>query len=239
MDNLILTKRLQSVANLVSEGNRVCDVGCDHAYVSIYLVKNGISPRAIAMDVRPGPLSMAKTNVEAYEVTDKVELRLSDGLDKLEMLETDTIVIAGMGGPLMKDIIVRGLDVAKSVKELVLQPQSEIPEFRRFLRTNGFSILAEDIVLEDGKFYPMMKVEPDPDFEYFDFADLDAPYTVEELYGPRLVASGHSVLKMYLNAEYQELLSIREQLIKNSDSSKGSLRLSQIEERIEINRSLW
>lgn len=239
MDDLVLTKRLQSVADMVTLGNRVCDVGCDHGYVSIYLVKNEISPSAIAMDVRPGPLSQAEKNIKAFRAESKVTTRLSDGLDKLEFGEADTIVIAGMGGPLMRDIIVRGLDVAKSVTELVLQPQSEIPEFRRFLKTNGFITTAEDMVYEDGKFYPMMKVVPDPDFEFFDFSKLDEPFSVDELYGPRLVASRNKVLMMYLNAEYKELMEIREQLLRNVDGSEKSReRLKEIEERIEINRSI-
>ncbi|SDA69679.1 tRNA (adenine22-N1)-methyltransferase [Lachnospiraceae bacterium G11] len=239
MDDLVLTKRLQSVADMVTLGNRVCDVGCDHGYVSIYLVKNEISPFAIAMDVRPGPLSQAEKNIKAFRAESKATTRLSDGLDKLKFGEADTIVIAGMGGPLMRDIIVRGLDVAKSVTELVLQPQSEIPEFRRFLKTNGFTTTAEDMVYEDGKFYPMMKVVPDPDFEFFDFSRLDEPFSVDELYGPRLVASRNKVLMMYLNAEYKELMEIREQLLRNVDGSEKSReRLKEIEERIEINRSI-
>lgn len=239
MNELVLTKRLQSVADMVTIGNRVCDVGCDHGYVSIYLVQKEIAPKAIAMDVRTGPLSQAQKNIEAFGVGGKVETRLSDGLDKLSFGEADTIIIAGMGGPLMKDIIVRGLDVAKSVTELVLQPQSEIPEFRRFLKNNGFITTAEDMVLEDGKFYPMMKVVPDPDFEFFDFSHLDDPFTVDELYGPRLVASRNKVLMMYLNAEYRELMEIREQLLRNADSSEKSReRLAEIEERIEINKGV-
>ena len=239
MNELVLTKRLQSVADMVTIGNRVCDVGCDHGYVSIYLVKNEISPLAIAMDVRPGPLSQAEKNIKAFRAESKVQTRLSDGLDKLEFGEADTIVIAGMGGPLMRDIIVRGLDVAKSVSELVLQPQSEIPEFRRFLKTNGFITTAEDMVYEDGKFYPMMTVVPDPDFEFFDFSKLDEPFSVDELYGPRLVASRNKVLMMYLNAEYRELMEIREQLMRNlGESEKSRERLAEIEERIEINKSV-
>ena len=239
MNDLVLTKRLQSVADMVTIGNCVCDVGCDHGYVSIYLVQKEIAPRAIAMDVRSGPLSQAQKNIELFGVGGKVETRLSDGLDKLSFGEADTIVIAGMGGPLMKDIIVRGLDVAKSVSELVLQPQSEIPEFRRFLKSNGFITTAEDMVLEDGKFYPMMKVVPDPDFEFIDFSHLDDPFTVDELSGPRLVASRNKVLMMYLNNEYRELMEIREQLLRNiGDSEKSRDRLIEIEERIEMNRSV-
>lgn len=239
MNDLVLTKRLQSVADMVTIGNCVCDVGCDHGYVSIYLVQKEIAPRAIAMDVRSGPLSQAQKNIELFGVGGKVETRLSDGLDKLSFGEADAIVIAGMGGPLMKDIIVRGLDIAKSVRELVLQPQSEIPEFRRFLNSNGFITTAEDMVFEDGKFYPMMKVVTDPDFEFIDFSHLDDPFTVDELYGPRLVASRNKVLMMYLNNEYRELMEIREQLLRNADASEKSReRLREIEERIEINNSV-
>lgn len=231
MDNIILTKRLLAVADMVTPGNRVCDVGCDHGYVSIYLVKKGIAPKAIAMDVRTGPLSQAQKNIALYNVADKVETRLSDGLDKLSIGEADTVVIAGMGGPLMQDIIMAHLDVAKEMSELVLQPQSEIPEFRRFLKLMGFSVVDEDMVLEDGKYYPMMKVKP---LSCCDYPSGD--FTVEEIYGPKLIEKRHPVLLRYLDKKYEELNLIKKQILDNmDDSERMQKKLDEIENLIKLN----
>ena len=100
-----LSKRLAAVAAMVTKGNIVCDVGCDHGYVSIYLVREKISPRVIAMDVRPGPLAQAKEHILMYGLSDYIETRLSDGVDALNEGEADTLILAGMGGRLMEGIL--------------------------------------------------------------------------------------------------------------------------------------
>ena len=99
-----LSMRLRAIAGMVTKGNRLADVGCDHGYLSIWLVSEKTVPSAIAMDVRPGPLSRARENISRYGLEDYIETRLSDGLTKLEPGEGDTLVIAGMGGPLMERI---------------------------------------------------------------------------------------------------------------------------------------
>ena len=149
--------RLCAIAGMVTKGNRLADVGCDHGYLSIYLVEERIVPSAIAMDVRPGPLSRARENISRYGLEDYIETRLSDGLTKLEPGEGDTLVIAGMGGPLMERILNEGAKVREGFQELILQPQSDLPHFRHFLSEIGWEIVREEMIKEDGKFYPMMK----------------------------------------------------------------------------------
>ena len=90
---------------MVSNGNSVCDVGCDHGFVSIYLVASGISPHVIAMDVRKGPLSRADEHIQAYKMENYIETRLSDGLAAYRAGEAQTLIVAGMGGPLMLRIL--------------------------------------------------------------------------------------------------------------------------------------
>ena len=109
------------------------------------------------MDVRPGPLSRARENISRYGLEDYIETRLSDGLTKLEPGEGDTLVIAGMGGPLMERILNEGAKVREGFQELILQPQSDLPHFRHFLSEIGWEIVREEMIKEDGKFYPMMK----------------------------------------------------------------------------------
>ena len=158
MKEVKLSARLQALANMVSSGNIVCDIGCDHGWVSIYLIQQGIASKVLAMDVRTGPLERAREHIAQYDLEAYIETRLSDGLQKMQVGEATAMVCAGMGGPLMMKILTEGREKAKAMKELILQPQSELAMFRRFLREEGYRIVAEDMVLEDGKFYPMMKV---------------------------------------------------------------------------------
>ncbi len=187
-----LSERMLRTAGFVSHGNRTADVGCDHAYTSIYLVEQGIAPSVIAMDVNAGPLARAKENVKRFGVEERIDLRLSDGLAALSPGEADTVLIAGMGGPLMERILSAHPETVKTVKELVLQPQSELAEFRRFLHKSGFRITEEDMLFEDGKYYTILRAEH----------GTDDVWTEEEyLYGKRLRQSAYPVLGEFLFEE--------------------------------------
>lgn len=154
-----LSKRLRAAAGLVTKGNRVADVGCDHAYTSIYLCEEGICPSVIAMDVNKGPLLRAEQNVAASGWKDRITLRLSDGLAELKEGEADTILLTGMGGLLMMKILTASPGVTASAKELVLQPQSEVAQVRRYLHKHGYRITGERMVREDEKFYVMLRAQ--------------------------------------------------------------------------------
>lgn len=152
-----ISERLRAVAGMVSPGCRLSDVGTDHAYIPIYLIQNGTVPQAIAMDINQGPLLRATENIRRYGLSGQIETRLSDGLEKLQAGEVDTILIAGMGGLLMVRILEYGRAVLPGCRELVLQPQSDIRSVRAWLEENGWQIDREDLVFEDGKYYPMMR----------------------------------------------------------------------------------
>lgn len=152
-----ISKRLQAVADMVSWGSRLADVGTDHGYVPIFLVLENRIPSAVAMDINQGPLERARLHIRQYGLEKSVETRLSDGLAKLLPGEADSILIAGMGGMLTVRILEGGRKVLQGAKELILQPQSDIREVRLFLKKNGYRIEAENMVEEDGKFYPMMR----------------------------------------------------------------------------------
>ncbi len=146
-----------TTSGVLRKFDKTADVGCDHGYVSMYLVKMGISSKAIAMDVREGPLSAAKANISEYGFGDRIEVRLSDGLNSIKKGEVDSLIIAGMGGKLMMSILDKGNPKALLIKMGVLQPQSDIDEFRAYLREKGYVITDERIVWEDGKYYfPML-----------------------------------------------------------------------------------
>lgn len=157
---IFLSARLRMLAGMVTPGNRIVDVGCDHGYLSIYLVQTGICPGAVGMDLREGPLSAARAHVEEYGLGDYIDLRLSDGLAEYVPGEAQTMICAGMGGRLMEKILTQGMEKAGEMKELILQPQSELSGFRSFLRSSGFDIVREEALREDGKFYFAMKVVP-------------------------------------------------------------------------------
>ena len=218
-----LSQRLQSVARMVTPGLRVADVGCDHGYLAIYLIRNRISPHVIAMDVRTGPLERAKEHVEEALLTEDIEVRLSDGLQKLNEDEADCVVMAGMGGRLMTEIMERGKDICLSIREFILQPQSEIDALRHFLEDNGFRIISEDIVLEDDKFYPMMKVI---------HGDMDLGREIYYKYGKILLREQHPVLRAYLRRERKMLLDIREGLLNADRTERVEARLKEIESEI-------
>lgn len=131
-----LSLRLSAIAGLVTRGNRLVDVGCDHGYLPVSLYLDGKIPGAIAMDVRKGPLSRAQEHISQYGLDAYIETRLSDGLEALKPGEGDTLVIAGMGGPLMERILTDGAEVRESFREMILQPQSDIPPFSQICQKN-------------------------------------------------------------------------------------------------------
>ena len=137
--SVALSGRLRMLADMVTPGSRLVDVGCDHGFLSIYLVQEGACPTALAMDVREGPLAAAKRHVEAYGLGEYITLRLSDGLGAYRAGEAEALVCAGIGGRLMERILREGMDLAWGMREVILQPQSEIPQFRAFLREAALS----------------------------------------------------------------------------------------------------
>ncbi len=148
-----LSKRLETVASMVTKGNCVVDVGCDHGFVPIFLVESGISLSAVAADVRPGPLSRAKEHIKEHGLEEKIQTRLSDGLANITLGEADSLIMSGIGGILMVRLLTDGDETARSFQELILSPQSELADVRRYLVANGYFIEYEHMLCDEGKFY--------------------------------------------------------------------------------------
>ena len=226
-----ISARMRALTRLVTPGRIVCDIGCDHGFVSIYLVQKNIAPKVFAMDVRSGPLSQAQSHIEQYGLVNEIETRLSDGLTKLAVGEAECMVCAGMGGPLMIKILEEGRAQALAMKELVLQPQSEIEEFRVYLRTNGYHLVEEDMVFEDGKYYPMMKVVPVSD----PVSDQQGAkeQVVFDRFGEYLLKQKNPVLKQYLDfsEEMTETLIAR---LKEQSGERAQARLPKLEQDLEL-----
>ena len=153
-----LSPRLEGIVSLVPKGLKVADVGCDHGYISIALLQRGIAISSVASDIKEGPLEQAKKNIEKAHLEDKIQTRLCPGINGLKCDEADVIVIAGMGQRTIAEILLSDMETVKKVKYLVLQPQSEIPEMREFIRDNGFHLVKNIMIREGEKFYFAMLV---------------------------------------------------------------------------------
>lgn len=229
-----LSRRLRALTDMVPVGSRVVDVGCDHGFMDIYLVCRGISPHVLAMDVRTGPLSGAREHIAEYGLEDYIETRLSDGLEGYEPGEADCLVCAGMGGRLMMRILAQGREKTRGMKELILQPQSELPEFRRFLRDQGYRVTDENILCEEDKYYFLFRVCPDGEAAADAVTIPKEDGKLQELYdkyGRLLLQRRHPVLREYLTLCEKTTRQIRDCLI-GQESRRAAERLSQVEQEL-------
>lgn len=225
-----LSKRLETIASMVPESAEhglVADVGTDHGFVPIWLVEQKRAARALAMDVRSGPLQRAKEHIREHGLEQLIETRLSDGLRELRPSEADTVVIAGMGGELMLRILRDGSHVRDTVGHWVLSPQSELREFRHGLEKLGLAIVKEVMVEEDGKFYTVMLAEPGT-------MHYDGEYRYR--YGGCLIEDKSPVLLALLQKEERQYREIIDRLeAQQGDAARKRLeemrkKLKEIEE---------
>lgn len=155
-----LTPRLKIIADSICGYDSVADIGSDHAYLPIYLVKNRNVKRVIASDVNKGPVEISRARVKRHGAEGVIEIRRGNGLEVLTPGETEVIVIAGMGGMLIIDILEKGKSAAKAAKLLVLQPMRDSGNLRKWLLENGFGIIDEELVKEQDKIYEVIWVMP-------------------------------------------------------------------------------
>ena len=248
-----LSNRLQAVADLLDCHEAIADIGCDHGFVSIYLIESKKASRVLAMDVNKGPLERAKEHVEEKRLSTYIETRLSDGAKAIEFLdngdgtsklEVQAALVAGMGGRLMIRIIQDSIDKFTNMDEFILQPQSEIPKVRQFIREIGYHIEKENMILEDGKYYPMMKVVKGKgnDINSDHIPQIIAEKLAEEKfslqdlydeYGEWLLKNRNEVLLQFLKFEknlYSDIL----RKLKQTETSKGEVRQKEIEQKIRF-----
>ena len=256
-----LSKRLQAVADLLDSHTEIADIGCDHGFVSIYLIESKKASRCLALDVNKGPLERAKEHVIEKRLSTYIETRLSDGAKEIryvkdeygnDRLEVQAALIAGMGGRLMIQILEDSLDKFQNMDEFILQPQSEIAKVRQFVRKMAYHIEKEDMILEDGKYYPMMKVVrgkcglnesvnmPKKILEEIENGVLEQTELQEifDEYGEYLLREKHPVLLQYLQKERELYQGILKKLT-NMDTEKSEVRQAEIKEKLKvINRGL-
>ncbi len=184
-----LAERLAALAFHVPAGSMVADIGTDHAYLPIYLVEKGICTRVIATDLNPGPFRSAGRKVEERGLGDQVDLRLGYGLKVLQPGEVEVLVLAGMGGNTIREILAASPEILGTVKRLVLQPMADPGDLRCWLAAGGWRISDEQLLEEDGRIYVVVVAEPGRE-------KTGDPCLLE--LGPRLLEKKDPLIDVYL-----------------------------------------
>lgn len=146
-----LSRRLQAIADMIDQGESIADIGTDHGFLPIMLRETGKSPHVILSDIKEGPLQKARENIKKYSIEKEFDLRIGSGLSTLKQGEVDVIVIAGMGGLLISEILDADLKKSKSCKKLILQPRNGQEKLRAWLFEHGFMI-ENEVLIKEGKY---------------------------------------------------------------------------------------
>ena len=211
-----ISKRLKTISDLLTDNINVIDVGCDHALLDIYLFNNKKNINIIASDIKEGPLEQAKKNIEKYGCKN-IKVKKGNGIDTIES-DTDTIVIAGMGGDTIIDILDNGKDKLDNIKSMVISPQSEWYKTRKFIVSLGFYIDEEVMIEDKGKYYLIIR-----------FVRGSRNYNKKELeYGPILLKNKSKEFIKY----YKLLLEDKIKILKKVPIYKIS---SRIKTRKQVN----
>ena len=196
MMNLELSPRLKIIADSIKGYNSVADIGSDHAYLPIYLVKTFNIKKAVASDVNKGPVEISRERLKQYDVEKHVEVRRGDGLEILEAGETEVIVIAGMGGMLIRDIMEKGKSIIESAKLIILQPMRDSDCVRKWIFGNGFDIIDEELVKEDERIYEVIWASPGSGY-----MDKDDPMLI----GDKIIKKKHPLAAEFIDKKIEEL----------------------------------
>jgi len=210
-----ISKRLLCCASMVPQGAKVADIGCDHGYLGIWLLKEGVASRVSACDLREKPLEKARQNAASFGTADRMTFHVADGLSALDPASVDTIVCAGMGGDCIAHILSEAPWVWDPAYTLILQPQTSGNDLRRYLGENGFTIEKEDLAQDGGFLYFTMRVR----------YGGGRPLTPGEQYLSRpLLACGSDLLPAY----FDRILSALEQTVAGIDRSRKPEKRAQL-----------
>ena len=203
-----LTPRLRMIADLVPRCESLCDIGTDHAYVAIYLAKKGIAQKIIAADIKKGPLAQADKNIALFEVSDKIETRLSNGFEKIAVGEVQCAIIAGMGGETIAEI----LENEKGCKYFVLQMQTAHKHLREYLSSHGYIICDEAVCREERKMYTAMLVMR---------GESESLTDVEKEIGPILIKKKEPLFFDYVRYRLYEINTVLDNMKDNKSEKKN------------------
>lgn len=191
-----ISKRLEAISSLVPVNSNIIDIGCDHALLDIYLYQKEIINKAIASDINENALNNAKNNIKKYQLQDKIETRLGDGLDSLkENDKIDTIVISGMGAHTIIGILKKNLSKLKNIKNIIISSNTKLELLRKEVTKLNYKIENEIIVEDNKKTYIIIK-----------FVKGKKRYTKQELYfGPILLETKNETFKKYTKKELEKI----------------------------------
>lgn len=219
-----LSKRLQSIVSLVPDNSIVADIGTDHGYVPFKLIESGKSKRIIATDISNESLNKTISYIKQDLLIDgKIVTRVGNGLVPIKPFEVDTVIIAGMGGILISDILKEDIKKTDSFVNFILQPMVASTELRVFLNKNGFEIIDEDLVAEDGFIYEVI------------YAKRGLELITDEIYfeiGRKLIQKRHPLLNEFISKKIEEALFIISELDKHLYSPKAQEKRQDLEKKI-------
>lgn len=195
-----ISTRLKTIANMVDKCGVVADIGTDHAYLPIYLIKQGICKEAIASDINKGPVERASENVRREGLDSKICCKLGSGFNTLKPGDADCAIIAGMGGNLIRDIIEDKKEVFENLNYAIFQPVQNPEVLRQYIYDKGFEVIDEELCIDDNKFYEIIKVRYS-----------EKPRDVEDIYyeiGEKLVEKKHALLNKYIEYKLEKYNNI-------------------------------
>lgn len=250
-----LSKRLQAAADFVTHGSRIADVGTDHGFLPIYLIQSGRCPRAVAMDIREGPLERAREHILAAGLHEVIQIRRSDGMQELSEGEADSVAIAGMGGLTVIHILEEAQEKLAGFRELILEPQSDPAKVRRYLREHNLCIDRENLVYETGKYYPVLHISTGKTAQEQGLretrqvhkllseklADEERVCGLLDQYGARMIYEKHPVLRQMLERDEKRELRILYELekgmaqtgVKQQNADAARKRQKEVKQRLE------
>lgn len=218
-----LSPRLQAIADFVPQNSIVADIGTDHGYIPRYLIEENISKMVIATDVSQGSLDKTIKYINESIFDNVITARLGDGLDVIKPFEVDTVVIAGMGGLLIRDILSKNRKVTNSINNFILQPMVASKELREYLLKNGYTIVDEELVNEEDKYYEII------------FAKAGKELIEKEIYfqiSKRLIDKKHPLLKELINTRIESTKNILREL-SDKDTIKSRERIEELKKNLE------
>lgn len=207
----------------------IMDVGTDHGYISIELIKRNLADKVIASDINKDPLNKAKLNVSLEGLSNKIELRLGGGLAPVKNNEVNAVLIAGMGGNLIRDILEKDIEKVKNMDYLVLQPAQNPEVLREYLYTGNYEIIDEDVCEDEGKYYELFKVK----YKENNSTKLE-PIFYE--ISPLLLNKKSEVFKTYLEEKADKYKKVTSFIKDNTEHAMA--RKKELENKIEIIENL-
>lgn len=216
---MTLSQRMLKIVNFVETGTKILDVGTDHGYIPIYLVENGISKNVIASDISKKSLEKTIRKVKHKKLEEYIDVRLGDGLNVIEPNEVDGVIMAGMGGILIEEILEKSKDITDTIDYLIFQPMIGSKELRQYLNKNSFKIVDEELAKDKDKFYEII---------YAKRGEGDLKDNIDFELSKKLIEKKHPLLGSFLEYKIKKYSKILEGL-KYKASYKSKKRYNELE----------